>query len=72
MVSQNVKIVHMARIPDKTDRVFQSTNLEQAFFHLHWVHHWSLFSIPYTFRHFRTSLRGFLWNPVVLGETEYR
>lgn len=33
----------------------QSVNLVQAFFHLHWVHHESLLSIPYTLRHFRLS-----------------
>ena len=33
-------------------------NLEQAFFHLHWVHHMSLCSIPYTLRHFFASPLG--------------
>lgn len=34
-----------------------SPNLVQAFFHLHWVHHNSRCSIPYTFRHFLFSPR---------------
>jgi len=31
-----------------------------AFFHLHWVHHSSRCSIPYTLRHFFVSPRSFL------------
>jgi len=31
-----------------------------AFFHLHWVHHSSRCSIPYTLRHFLVSPRSFL------------
>lgn len=45
--------------------VLQSRKRVQAFFHLHCVHHWSRFSMPYTLRHLRTSLRGFLWVPAV-------
>lgn len=37
-----------------------SVKREHAFFHLHCVHHISRFSIPYTLRHFLTSLRDFL------------
>lgn len=35
----------------------QSPNRLQAFFHLHWVHHCSLWSMPYTLRHFLFSPR---------------
>lgn len=37
--------------------VNQSVNLWQAFFHRQAVHHMSLFSIPYTLRHFLPSPR---------------
>uniref|UniRef100_A0A182QWT8 Uncharacterized protein n=1 Tax=Anopheles farauti TaxID=69004 RepID=A0A182QWT8_9DIPT len=53
------------RLP--VDGLDQSPNRLQAFFHLHWVHHWSLWSMPYTLRHF-------LFSPRVLrfGETGER
>lgn len=35
----------------------QSPKRLQAFFHLHWVHHCSLWSMPYTLRHFLFSPR---------------
>lgn len=35
----------------------QSPNRLQAFFHLHWVHHCSRRSMPYTLRHFLFSPR---------------
>ena len=42
---------------------------EHAFFHLHCVHHNDLFSMPYTFRHFRTSpFRDFLLLGNLLGD----
>ena len=43
-------------------------NRVHAFFHLHCVHHISLFSMPYTLRHFLTSLRVFLCIGELLGE----
>ena len=50
-------------------------NLTQAFFHLHCVHHRSLLSIPYTFRHFFPSLLILAWTgepltPVLGGMTK--
>lgn len=35
----------------------QSPKRLHAFFHLHWVHHCSLWSMPYTLRHFLFSPR---------------
>lgn len=45
----------------------QSPNRVQAFFHLHWVHHWSRWSMPYTLRHFLFSPRWRLGDTGILG-----
>lgn len=51
--------VELATDDANDDEVFfQSPKRLQAFFHLHWVHHKSFFSIPYCLRHFLFSPRG--------------
>lgn len=64
----NLEIYYMVMKITLTKKSFiQSKNLVQAFFHLHWVHHISLFSMPQTLRHLRTSPRDFLWLLAGLG-----
>lgn len=45
----------------------QSPNRVQAFFHLHWVHHCSRWSMPYTLRHFLFSPRWRRGDTGILG-----